>query len=34
MDIDIAMLGGFAITIDNAIVDPAHWRRRNAAALV
>ena len=34
MDIDITMLGGFAITIDNAMVDPAHWRRRNAAALV
>lgn len=34
MDVDITMLGGFAITIDNAMVNPALWRRRNAAALV
>ena len=34
MDIDITTLGGFAVTIDNAMVDPAHWRRRHAAALV
>ena len=34
MDIDITMLGGFAVTIEDALVDPAHWRRRHAAALV
>ena len=34
MNIDITMLGGFAVTIDNAMVDPVHWRRRHAAALV
>ena len=34
MDIDITMLGGFAVTIDDALVDPVHWRRRHAAALV
>ena len=34
MDIDITMLGGFAVAIGNAMVDPAHWRRRHAAALV
>lgn len=34
MNIDITMLGGFAVTIDNAMVDSVHWRRRHAAALV
>lgn len=34
MDIDITMLGGFTVTIDDALVDPAHWRRRHPAALV
>ncbi len=34
MDIDITMLGGFAVAVDKAMVDPAHWRRRHAAALV
>src|SRR6476661_6210931 len=34
MDIDITMLGDFAVAIDKAMVDPAHWRRRHAAALV
>ena len=34
MDIDVTMLGGFAVTIEDALVDPAHWRRRHAAAMV
>src|SRR6478752_1792780 len=34
MNIDITMLGSFAVAIDKAMVDPAHWRRRQAAALV
>jgi len=34
MNIDITMLGSFAVAIDKAMVDPAHWRRRHAAALV
>lgn len=35
MDVGITMLGGFTVTIDRAVVDPAYWRRRrHAAALV
>ena len=34
MEVDITMLGGFAIRLDGAEVNPAEWRRKQAAAIV
>ena len=34
MRVAIALMGGFAVTIDGAAVPAAQWRRRQAAALV
>ena len=31
---EVRLLGGFTVTVDGRTVDPAHWRRRPAAALV
>jgi DNA-binding SARP family transcriptional activator/tetratricopeptide (TPR) repeat protein len=34
MDVDITMLGRFAVSVNGAEVNPAEWRRRQAAAVV
>ena len=34
MDVDIDLLGGFGVSVGGAAVEPAEWRRRQAAALV
>ncbi len=34
MEVAITLLGGFAVTVDGAVVDPALWRRRHAASVV
>jgi tetratricopeptide (TPR) repeat protein len=32
--VDVALLGGFAVTIDGAVVPPGRWKHRSASALV
>src|SRR5438270_3586510 len=34
MDVTVRMLGGFEVVVDGRAVQPHHWRRRSAAALV
>jgi DNA-binding SARP family transcriptional activator len=34
MDVEITLLGRFAVRVDGAPVDPAEWRRRQAATIV
>ena len=34
MDVAITVMGGFAVTLDGALVDSSEWRRRQAASLV
>ncbi len=34
MRVSIALLGGFAVTVGDTLVDPALWRRRHAASVV
>ncbi len=34
MSVEIQVLGGFSVTVDGVAIDPTHWRRDRAAALV
>ena len=34
MEVAVTLMGGFAVTVGDSVVDPAEWRRRQAASLV